>query len=619
MIAFAYYLLKVIICSGVLFLYYHLALRNKLFHQWNRFYLLAGVALSLLAPLFQVSIRPYAAGEPNKAIKVLEVIQSAGGYLEEATIEGQKHLSVYQWLGIMYGMVSAVLFLTLLFSLAKIFSIIKTHTVRWVERIRFINTRVEGTPFSFFRFIFWNEEIDLHTETGQQIFQHELVHVRENHTLDKLLIQLVLTIFWCNPFFWLIRRELKLIHEFIADKKAAGEYGTAALAAMILSSSFPGQFNPLINSFFQTPIKRRLAMLTKIQSAKITYFSRILALPVLALTVLAFTLRTRDAGIPLIRLEKQFTVVIDPGHGMAGDGSHSGAVDNGVYEDDITLAIARKISELNTDAKLKIVLTRSSDQAVDLGSRVEVARRNNADLFISIHVNAADPGQNSDSYSAQTKNQGFEIYVSNRQPVYQQQSEVLGSALEQELASVYSTNPALLKRNTGILVLDKNVCPSVLVECGFLTDPKDKEFITKEQNQALVAKKILTAVGKYALAQQEGRERPDTLPKVQQSKEMKIRPAGPAGKETKAADLTKNSGQTPPVYFVDGKEKDKSELAKIDPAAIESINILKSKSALDKYGKKGAHGVVEITMKKPGRKSRGGAIDTTVSSATGMH
>jgi beta-lactamase regulating signal transducer with metallopeptidase domain len=79
--------------------------------------------------------------------------------------------------------------------------------------------------FHFFNFIFWDEEIDIQTETGQQIFQHELVHVKEKHTLDKLFIQLLLVVFWCNPFFWLIRRELKLIHEFIADKKAVGEYG----------------------------------------------------------------------------------------------------------------------------------------------------------------------------------------------------------------------------------------------------------------------------------------------------------------------------------------------------------------------------------------------------------
>lgn len=196
MIAFAYYLLKVMICSGVLFLYYHLALRNKLFHQWNRFYLLAAIVISLLAPVVQVSIMHQISEEPNQAIKVLQVIQSADGYLEEITIGGHGQLSTGQWLMIAYVIISAVILISLLLSLKKVFSIVRSHTVQWIEKIKFINTKVQGTPFSFFDFIFWNQEIDLQTETGQQIFQHELVHVKEKHTIDKLFIQLTLIFFW---------------------------------------------------------------------------------------------------------------------------------------------------------------------------------------------------------------------------------------------------------------------------------------------------------------------------------------------------------------------------------------------------------------------------------------
>ena len=74
MTAFAFYLLKVIICSGVLFLYYHLALRNKLFHQWNRFYLLSAIVISLIAPVVQVTIMHHA-DEEAKAIQMLQVFQ----------------------------------------------------------------------------------------------------------------------------------------------------------------------------------------------------------------------------------------------------------------------------------------------------------------------------------------------------------------------------------------------------------------------------------------------------------------------------------------------------------------------------------------------------------------
>jgi len=172
MIAFSYYLIKVIICSGVLFFYYYLALRNKLFHQWNRFYLLLSVIISLIAPLIQISILSYTSEETNKAVQILQVFQSADGYLEEVTIRGSQGISTDQWLMMTYLLISAVFFIYLLLALTRIISIIKSHSIQWVETIKFVNSKAKGTPFSFFNFIFWNEDISLHTETGQQIFRH---------------------------------------------------------------------------------------------------------------------------------------------------------------------------------------------------------------------------------------------------------------------------------------------------------------------------------------------------------------------------------------------------------------------------------------------------------------
>jgi N-acetylmuramoyl-L-alanine amidase len=595
MIAFAYYLLKVIICSSVLFLYYHIALRNKLFHQWNRFYLLISVFISLVAPIVQVSVMHPVYDEPNQAIQMLQVFQSADGYLEEITIHGQQGVTVDQTLMIVYTVISVTLLVSVLLSLNKIFSIIESHTVQWIEKIRFVNSNAKGTPFSFFNFIFWNEDIDLQTETGRQIFQHELVHVKEKHTIDKLLVQLILIVFWCNPFFWLIRRELKLVHEFIADKKAVGEHGTAALAAMILSSSYPTHFNSITNQFFQTSIKRRLAMLTKIQNAKINYISRILALPIIAITVFAFTLRTKTVNVPQTRLDKPFTVVIDAGHGIMENGKANGVTVDGISEDDIVFAIANKIKESNTSDNLKIILTRESDKIVDLHKRVDIAKENKADLFISLHIDAKTGNNDPGLTSEQSLTSGFGIYVSNKQPFYQVQSETLGSILRQELNSVYPTNPYLLKRKVGAWVLDQNVCPSVLVECGFLTNDKDREFITKDENQKLIAEKVLEAIKGYASNQQlPQNNNSDTIPGKQNN--------GVTGKSVSVQKKSvlvnvKVNSQNPPLFILDGKETSKAEVDKIDPSAIESIDVLKDKPAIDKYGTKGTNGVVELKLK----------------------
>lgn len=598
MIAFAYYLLKVIICSGILFLYYHVALRNKLFHQWNRFYLLISILVSLIAPIVQLSIIQYTSEEPNKAIKILQVFQSADGYLEEVTIRGHQGISTDQWLMMSYFMISFILFFYLLLSFRKILSIIKSHSIQWIEKIKFVSTNVHGTPFSFFNFIFWNKEIDLQTETGKQIFQHELVHVKEKHTLDKIAVQIILIMFWCNPFFWLIKRELKLVHEFIADEKSVGEHGTAALAAMILKSSYPTQFNSLTNQFFQTSIKRRLAMLTKIQNVKINYISRLLALPIFAVTVLAFTLRTKTVDIPPIKLDNSFTVVIDAGHGIMENGKANGVSVNGISEDNLVLAIAQKIQQLNSNDKLKIILTRHNDKIVDLHQRVDIAKENQADLFISLHINADMNNAGEGLVSEQSLTSGFGVYVSNKQPVYQPQSEILGSILRQELNSVYPTNPYLLKRKVGIWVLDQNVCPSVLVECGFLTDEKDRKFISKEENQTVVAQKILSAIERYASNEQGSKNKVDTVPKAQiQLKEVTLKNQSSNGKDEKGLDIKTNWQGNPPLFIVDGKKVNKGDVDKINPETIESISVLKGVSATNKYGEKAANGAIEITLK----------------------
>ncbi len=291
MIAFAYYLLKVVLCSGLLFLYYHLALRNKLFHQWNRFYLLAAVALSLLIPFLQFNI--WSADNDYSNIRFMQVLYSADNYVAEVSAS-RTFLSADQLFVIVYGLLSATVLVIFILALVKIYTIIRSHSVVTIDDIKFVSTEEQNAPFSFLNYVFWNRQIDLDSASGEHIFQHELVHVREKHSWDTLFLQLVLAAFWCNPFFWLIRKELKMIHEFIADKKSVGQSDAHAFATMILHTVYPQHYTHLTNQFFHQSIKRRLTMLTKNNNPKLSYFSRVLALPLIAVLVLAFTIKQKN-------------------------------------------------------------------------------------------------------------------------------------------------------------------------------------------------------------------------------------------------------------------------------------------------------------------------------------
>ena len=290
MIVISWYILKVLIVSGILTGYYFVALKDKVFHRWNRFYLLLTVCLSLLLPFVSINIFSVAAEQGN-IIKALQTITMQ----DEIVIEMGRKSAMSANMLLMYGYLLISLFFVarLISSFIQIENIRKRYPNAKVNGINFINTDEKGTPFSFFNDIFWNRSIDLHTTPGQQIFNHEVAHITEKHTYDKIFMNIILLFFWINPFFWIIRKELNMIHEFIADKMALEDGDTKAFAEMILSSVFTRQQFAITNHFFYSPIKRRLLMLTKNKHTKVNYISRLLVLPLAAIVFVGISCKVK--------------------------------------------------------------------------------------------------------------------------------------------------------------------------------------------------------------------------------------------------------------------------------------------------------------------------------------
>lgn len=290
MIAISWYILKVLIISGILTGYYFLVLKDKVFHHWNRFYLLLTICLSVLLPL--VSIHIFEGGaEHENVTKVLQTITKQDKFVVESGRTSAKNTDMYWMYG--YLLFSFFLLIKLVSSIIRIRLLKKRYPQTKVKGVNFLNTTEKGTPFSFFNDIFWNRSIDLHTTSGQQIFNHELAHITEKHTYDKVFMNMILMLFWINPFFWLIRKELHMIHEFIADKMALEDGDTSAFAEMILSSVFTKQQFSITNSLFYSPIKRRLLMLTKNKHAKANYISRLLVLPLATIIFIGISCKVK--------------------------------------------------------------------------------------------------------------------------------------------------------------------------------------------------------------------------------------------------------------------------------------------------------------------------------------
>lgn len=290
------YLCKVIICSAVLYSYYYIALRNNRFHQWNRYYLLLITLVSLLTPLLHIPLP----GQSSESTGVLSYTARIAN-IRETVIPVNPGLSSGAILNALYIAVIALFITRISISLFKIRQLIRRSQVQEIPPYRFVKNNAIKAPFSFFRYIFWDDQTSLNTPEGQQIFKHELVHLQEKHSTDKLLMEFVTAICWINPFFHLIKRELALVHEFMADKKAAGEE-IAGYAQTILQMAFQSKQFSITNDFFHPPIKRRILMLTQFHTPRFSYLRRILVLPLAAFIFcsLAFVADKRPSAIPAL-------------------------------------------------------------------------------------------------------------------------------------------------------------------------------------------------------------------------------------------------------------------------------------------------------------------------------
>ena len=261
-----------ILVSAVMSAYYLLFLRDKTFHHYNRFYLLGTMVLSLLLPLLKVE---YFTIETDSRILLL-----LNQFNQSSAQEVGNSFNFWNFGALILGIVSFFLLAKLTLGLVKIHQLKKEFPKESIEGITFYNTNLHDAPFSFFRNLFWKKSILINSDLGKQILKHEMVHIEQKHSFDKLFVQIIQSLFWFNPIFYFIKKEITLIHEYLADKKAVKNADTRAFAQMLLASNFSGNVLPATSPFLSSNLKKRLKMLTQ-KNTKYSYARRILALPIL--------------------------------------------------------------------------------------------------------------------------------------------------------------------------------------------------------------------------------------------------------------------------------------------------------------------------------------------------
>ena len=277
------YILESSLCVSVLYAIYWLFLKRETFFRMNRFYLLVMVLFSMLSPL--LPLRWTVSESPASVVVLLETVMITPAMVGKTI---QSHLqwieiaTVVYFTGVIIFLFRFLLQLLQLQWITRRFGIVK----RYGQRLVFIDRGI--SPFSFFNLIFINESA-VPAESLPTILEHERVHIRQHHTIDMILMELARIIQWFNPIIWLAGREIKSIHEYLADEGVL-QNGISRFQyqQMILDETMGIQMNCLTHNFNVSLLKKRIAMMTKMKSKTWAKSKALIALP--ALLVLLFIL-----------------------------------------------------------------------------------------------------------------------------------------------------------------------------------------------------------------------------------------------------------------------------------------------------------------------------------------
>jgi hypothetical protein len=301
---FLSYLIRSVLISGLMLGYYLAVLRNRKLHSFNRVWLLTALLASLVLPLIHVNFLTWhSAAQPPLAALI------AGAHPAAA-----KTIPVMALVVAAFGAVSVGLLAILGFRVALVYRDRRRHRRQLLEGCWLIEVRDRRAPYSFLGNLFWQEGADIHDPVHRKILDHELAHIRGGHTYDNLFAQTLAAVFWVNPFYWLIRRELRMVHEFIADGASIATGDTETFARMLLQAYDDGRYLDPSHHFFHSPIKRRLLMISS--SKPPSRLRKALALPVLLVVVALACSKEQDAPAQITKplyltLAKQFKITRD--------------------------------------------------------------------------------------------------------------------------------------------------------------------------------------------------------------------------------------------------------------------------------------------------------------------
>lgn len=294
-------LVNFIIESGIslslLALIYILFLRKETFFRLNRIFLLISIVFSIVLPflkfrvydpqpvmLAEITVTPY-----RNLMEAVTVYGRDFSGTVEQTISSSRIIIMIYLIGLMF------FFGRFIFRLAQILLLIHKNQVQKSGLVKFVSIKKEFSPFSFLSYVFVNP--DLKSDPGyEKMVAHEMEHIKQGHSFDVLILELLTVFQWFNPFMWILRRVIRENHEYLADQAVLKAGISPAHYKHLLLNQAVGFQLKMANNFNSSLIKKRIKMISKIHSSKYGKFKIVLGLLVIFGLITAFSLEEKTSA-----------------------------------------------------------------------------------------------------------------------------------------------------------------------------------------------------------------------------------------------------------------------------------------------------------------------------------
>ena len=282
------FILKSAITLALLYSCFFILLSKETFHRFNRVMLLGIMVAAFIVPMLHITTE-----HPtiiNEEVQLIENMTDRGIVFiyEDEAMESQPQIN---WVQVMMWVYLTGVAVMLMITLIQVINLVRLMHRGIQQKDEQGNTIIlingEIPPFSIFHFIVMSVK---DYESGRQyILTHEQEHIRLGHSYDLLLMQVLKTIQWFNPFVWFISRDLKTIHEYEADQAVINQGIDAKQYQLFLVKKVVGnRLQPFTNNLNHGSLKKRIAMMYQKKSNRWLMLKALFAIPVIALTISAF-------------------------------------------------------------------------------------------------------------------------------------------------------------------------------------------------------------------------------------------------------------------------------------------------------------------------------------------